>query len=153
MIRSLKILGLIIMTGVLMSSSCNEKDTVVAPAPVLPDVRFRAVINGAAEVPTNASTATGTATAVYSQTTKLLTITVSYTGLVVTASHIHRGSPGNNGAIQVDFGAIITSSPFTFTTTQLDVTKESDLLNNLYYVNIHSAAFPGGEIRGQLIRQ
>jgi hypothetical protein len=30
------------------------------------------------------------------------------------------------------------------------VVKEQDLLNGVYYVNLHTAAFPGGEIRGQI---
>jgi hypothetical protein len=33
------------------------------------------------------------------------------------------------------------------------VIKEQDLLNGLYYLNIHTAAYPGGEIRGQIVFQ
>lgn len=31
--------------------------------------------------------------------------------------------------------------------------KEADLLNGMYYMNIHTSAFPGGEIRGQITFQ
>jgi hypothetical protein len=35
----------------------------------------------------------------------------------------------------------------------LNATQEADLMGNLMYVNLHTVAFPGGEIRGQLLKQ
>jgi hypothetical protein len=31
--------------------------------------------------------------------------------------------------------------------------REEDLLNGMYYINIHTATYPGGEIRGQIVFQ
>ncbi len=45
------------------------------------------------------------------------------------------------------------TSPITFTTPALTATQEADLMANQMYVNLHTVAFPGGEIRGQLIKQ
>jgi len=128
--------------------SCSKDDD---PVPD-PNITFRATINGASEVPTNASAATGTSTAIFNKDTKVITITTTYTGLTVVNAHIHKGAVGVSGGVIFGFAAPF-ASPIVFTTAALDATQEADLNANLYYVNLHSAAFPGGEIRGQLIKQ
>jgi hypothetical protein len=54
--------------------------------------------------------------------------------------------------VQVDIGAISGGvvSPMIGNTVIND-TQEADLLAGLWYVNIHSSVFPGGEIRGQVV--
>ncbi len=134
----------IILTGAV---SCKKSDPVV----VDPNVTYKATLNGASEVPANASAATGTATLVFNTTTKIFTVTLSYSGVTATAGHIHKGAAGVSGGVIFGFTGITT--PFTYTSVALDASQEADLNANLYYVNIHSAAFAGGEIRGQLIKQ
>ena len=77
---------------------------------------------------------------------------VNYSGVTATNSHIHKGAAGVSGGVVFGFTSPITS-PVNYTSVALDAAQEADLNANLYYVNIHSAAFPGGEIRGQLIKQ
>ena len=132
-------------TGVL---SCKKSDP--APAPD-PNTTFKATINGASEVPANASAATGTATLTFNTVTKIFTVTVTYTGVTASASHIHQAAVGVSGPVIFPFTNL--ASPITYTSAALDATQEGVLTSNGYYVNIHSAAFPGGEIRGQLIKQ
>jgi hypothetical protein len=72
--------------------------------------------------------------------------------MTATASHIHKGAVGVSGDVIFGFTPPITS-PISYTSVALDATQEADLNANLYYVNIHSTAFPAGEIRGQLIKQ
>lgn len=129
--------------------SCSEKDD---PAPPNPNVTFLATINGASEVPANASTATGNATVNFNKDTKILTLTVNYTGLTVTNAHIHKAAIGVSGGVIFPIIAPY-SSPLSLTTVALTADQETDLNANLYYVNLHTAAYPGGEIRGQLIKQ
>lgn len=112
---------------------------------------FKATINGASEVPVNASTATGTATLTFNNDTKVFTVVVEYTGLTATAAHIHKGAVGVSG--DVVFGFTTLPSPINYTSPALDAAQEADLMANLYYVNIHTTAYQAGEIRGQLIKQ
>ncbi|SHG10074.1 CHRD domain-containing protein [Flavobacterium fluvii] len=127
--------------------SCNDDDD---PAPN-PNVTFTATLNGASEVPANTSTATGTATLTYNTMTKIFTITVNHTISAPTNGHIHKGAVGVSGPPVFPFATF--TSPINYTSTALDAGQEADLYAGLYYVNIHTAAFTGGEIRGQLTKQ
>ena len=126
-------------------TACDKDDD--TPNPV---VNFSATLNGAAETPPNASTATGSATGTYNTSTKTLSVTTTYSGITPTLGHIHKGAVGVKGDVVFPFTSL--TSPIVFTTT-LDAAQESDLMAGLYYVNLHTVAFGGGEIRGQLIKQ
>jgi predicted outer membrane repeat protein len=110
---------------------------------------FTATLSGAQEVPPNPSTATGAGTfGLDAIGTLTYSITYTYTDIFSeTAAHIHQAPPGVNGLIIHNLG---TGSPktgvFTPTLAQLAELKAGNL-----YVNIHTQAFPGGEIRGQLV--
>jgi CHRD domain len=137
----------LVLAGVLLiAGSCKKSDT------ANPNVIFKATLNGASETPANASTATGTATLTFNTNTKIFSIVVTFSGVTATASHIHKGDVGVAGNVVFGFTTPITS-PINYTSVALDASQEADLNANLYYVNIHSSAFPGGEIRGQLIKQ
>ena len=121
-------------------------------------VEFRATINASQEVPATASSATGSAIMLYDVVANTFDLIVSITGMTntATASHIHEAAAGSNGAVVTGLGseAVYTRSGNTLTTTFRGVTHTGDklkLLQNGAYYNIHSAQFPGGEIRGQLI--
>jgi hypothetical protein len=127
--------------------SCSNDDDDPVPTPVI--VSFNATLDGASEVPANTSTATGTATLSYNKTTKVFTLNVTYSGITVTDAHIHKGAVGVDGPPV--FPLTSFTSPISFSSRALTTAEEADLLVNLYYINLHTAAFPGGEIRGQLI--
>jgi hypothetical protein len=133
----------------LFFASCDNDDDDDLPNP---NVNFAATLNGASETPANASTATGSATGVYNSDTKILSVTTTYTGITPSAGHIHEGAVGVMGGVVFPFVAPLTS-PIVYTSAPLDAGQETALMNGLYYVNLHTAAFPGGEIRGQLIKQ
>jgi hypothetical protein len=77
---------------------------------------------------------------------------VSYTGLVgtETGAHIHGPGPaGVNAGVQF---ALVAGNPKAGTVGPLSAAQASDLAGGLYYVQIHSTMWPGGEIRGQILR-
>lgn len=128
--------------------SCKKSDSTPTPNP---NVTFMATINGASEVPANASAATGSATLTFNTTTKVFTVTVTHNLAAPTGGHIHVGAVGVSGAVVYALSPL--TSPITYTSGALTAAQEADLNANLNYVNLHTAAYPGGEIRGQLIKQ
>ena len=127
--------------------ACSKKEDAT---PVATTTALVAVINGAQQVGPTSSTATGEFSGTYNANTNQLTYTVTYRGLVPTNAHIHTSpsGPGSSGAISISFASFNTS-PIQGTTT-LTPAQVTDLLGNKLYVNIHTAAFTGGEIRGDI---
>lgn len=123
-------------------------------------VEFRATINAAQETPASNSAATGAAVLLYdvAANTFDLVVTINNFTNTLTASHIHEGAVGVAGPVVTNFGgeAVYTRSGTTLRATFRGVTHggtKLTLLQNGAYVNFHSAAFPAGEVRGQLIAQ
>lgn len=125
------------------TSGCKDKEEEVSP-----EMDVMATLSGASEVPANPSTASGKAVGTFNDDTKELELTITYQGLTPTAWHIHKAAAGSNGSVVHDFGNTFMS-PFVFKKS-LTAEQEADLKAGLYYVNIHSATYKGGEIRGQL---
>ncbi|HJW43568.1 MAG TPA: CHRD domain-containing protein [Geothrix sp.] len=121
----------------------------VAPPPPPPYVRY-AALSGAQEAPANASTAVGTATFSVDPATKTLTGTVTTTGIAGTAAHIHDGAPGVAGPVIIPLTGGTAGVWTVPASTVLTDAQYASLQANNYYVNVHSTAFPAGEIRGQI---
>ncbi|GJE59039.1 CHRD domain-containing protein [Methylobacterium trifolii] len=113
---------------------------------------YKAELKGASEVPANDTKGTGEVTATYDPASKTLTWTGSYSGLTgpATAAHFHGpAAAGDNAGVLIPAPA--PASPFTGTAA-LDEAKAADLAAGKLYFNIHTAANPKGEIRGQVMR-
>ena len=98
---------LMILFVLLCNLSCSKSDS----NPVNPNIVYKANLVGNNSIQTTNSTATGTATLTYNTTTKLFTLAVTYTGLTVTSSHIHKIGAGVIVAISPNV------SPINFTST------------------------------------
>jgi hypothetical protein len=123
-------------------------------------IQLRATLNAAQEVPASTSPATGSAIMLYDIGANTFDLVVTINGMTntATASHIHEAPAGQNGGVVTNLGAeaVYTRSGTTLRATFRNVTHGGDKLKLLQggaYYNIHSAQFPGGEIRGQLIAQ
>jgi hypothetical protein len=122
-----------------------------AASPVLAEtVTLKATLAAAAEVPPNDSAATGAVTVTFDTASKKATWQGTYAGLsgAATAGHFHGpAEPGKNAGVAVPITA--ASSPFQGSADLTDA-QAADLLGGKWYVNIHTDAHKGGEIRGQL---
>lgn len=111
------------------------------------------LMDGLQESPPNASPGFGSFTGTLDDVTGAITLTGSFSGLVApaTAAHIHGPAlPGVNGPVILP---LTVSNATAGTVTGNGVftpTQVANLLSGLHYVNIHTGAFPGGEIRGQI---
>lgn len=130
---------------------------------------LNAVLSGAQEVPPITSAATGTATVTIDAARTNINVTMTTQGFAtpVTASHIHFGPLGTNGSVLFSLFAAPGAFPATLTKTltSADFTPAAAngiitfadavnaILNGNTYINVHSQANLGGEIRGQLTLQ
>jgi hypothetical protein len=123
-------------------------------------VEFRATINAAQETTPSTSEATGSAVLLYDVGANRFDLTVTINNLAnpVTASHLHEGAAGAAGGVVTGLGdeTVYTRDGSTVTATFRDVThggSPATLLRNGVYFNLHTASYPGGEVRGQLLAQ
>ena len=112
--------------------------------------RFTATLNGASEKPLpTPSTATGEFVGELNPTTRVLSYTVTYSGLTPTMGHIHRVT-GEDGTGPPDITFTDMASPITGTTGELPQSKVDSMAAGHYYVNLHTTEYPKGEIRGDV---
>jgi hypothetical protein len=126
-------------------------------------------LTGAQETPATPTTALGSMDVSYSKETRVLNYAVEWSGLTgpVTAMHVHGLAPKGYAAgvvqnIITSSGGLATPNANLYGATGkfagsmfVDgvVIREEDVINGMYYINIHTAAYPGGEIRGQIVFQ
>jgi hypothetical protein len=116
-------------------------------------VNLKATLNAASEVPAKSSSGTGSLTGTLDTTTGELTYHVTFDGLTgpAAAAHFHGpAAPGANAGPQVAVKTTPIVSPIDGTAT-LTPAQIKDLTSGKWYFNIHTAANPGGEIRGQVM--
>jgi hypothetical protein len=114
--------------------------------------KMKATLDGKAEVPPNTSAAKGTADIDYDAATKKLSWKLNYSGLSgpATAAHFHGpAAAGANAGVKVPIPNTASGSEGSAT---LNDEQAADLVGGKYYVNVHTAANPGGEIRGQVMK-
>jgi uncharacterized repeat protein (TIGR01451 family) len=111
------------------------------------DLPYNSMLSGANEVPPNGSTSSGTADISYNLSSKLLTWSISHDIPSPTSAHFHVAAAGSNGPIAITLDH--TQNPMVGSAT-LTEEQQGWLVNSLLYINIHTDAFPAGEIRDQV---
>ena len=140
------VLGTALLTGALAIAGCGMMDSGKS---MMMGNSMSVPLSAANEVPPNSSAGTGTAKVDLDG--NVLKWTVTYSGMTgpVTAGHFHGPAmPGSNAGVVVPFTGSM-ASPITGTATITDK-QVADMKAGMYYVNLHTAANPGGEIRGQV---
>ncbi len=117
---------------------------------------FKADLKGSSEVPPNTTTGSGSGTVTLDSATNKITWNATFSGLTgpATAAHIHGPAPAGKNAgvlIWLSTKGKPATSPLSGSAT-LTAAQASDLTNGQCYINVHTAANPGGEVRGQLMK-
>lgn len=114
-------------------------------------VHLKAALSGKSQVPPNDSKGAGTGTMTYDTASKELSWSINYKGLKAPAAAAHFHGPADATA---SAGVVLPfadpKSPIKGKATLTDA-QAADLLAGKWYVNVHSPAFPAGEIRGQVM--
>ena len=109
----------------------------------------KVTLSGSQEVPPVTTSASGSGTITVAPD-KSVSGSITTTGVAATAAHIHNGAPGRNGPVIIP---LVKTSDNVWSVPagarMTDAQHEGYRAGNLY-VNVHSAANKGGEIRGQL---
>lgn len=132
------------------------------------ETSFTATLTGAAERPTPVTTnATGTATVTINDANSTITFSVSVSNLLSpTSSHIHVGTTAEAGPIALSllatappagvFTGVLASGTLAGSAVvggETFATLVAKIRSGNAYINVHTPANPGGEIRGQLVAQ
>jgi len=122
-----------------------------------------AVLSGDQEVPAVTTTASGSASVSINEAQTEIAFTLNVSDITdITAGHIHVGARGVDGPIILPLAEGPYGNSLTGTLTETDLTPQADegidtfadavaaILDEDTYINVHTAANPGGEIRGQI---
>lgn len=119
-------------------------------------IAFDGYLTGSAEVPASASAATGTAQFSLNSTFTAINYSVQVEGLsgAIGGAHLHTGVAGTSGAVIVDLSGDVVGNTISGTISGTDLTDELiiELLESGIYLNVHTTAYPNGEIRAQINR-
>lgn len=106
-------------------------------------------LTGGSEVPPVSTPASGSGTVTINPD-RSVSAKISVTGVAATASHIHEGAAGANGPVIVPFTKTGDNTFAAADGAKLTESQYASYKAGNLYVNVHSAAHPGGEVRAQL---
>ena len=106
-------------------------------------------LTGAQEVPPVTTAASGSGR-IMVQSDRSVTGSVTVSGMTATAAHIHEGTQGKNGPVIIPLTKTSDDTWSAPADAKLTEPQYTAYLAGNLYVNVHSAAHPGGEVRGQI---
>jgi len=132
--------GLIAAATIVVAAGCASTFT---------QSQAKVALTGAEEVPPVTTTAAGDARFTVDRDWTIQG-KVTTTGIAGTAAHIHDGARGKNGPVAIPLAKTADNEWSVPPGTKLTDAQFKSYQQGTLYVNVHSAANPGGEIRGQL---
>lgn len=132
-----------LVLAVIAMSACGGSDDDLPFA-------FSATLTGAEAMPSNGSGATGIGLVTVDPDRRTLTASIFITGLADNDAHMHDGRPRSTGPVVFPLAKAPGSAVWS-TRTALTEAQLSALQNGNFYFDVHSIAFPGGEVRGQIV--
>ncbi len=138
-----------VLTLVCLAWAASASTTRAAPQ------SFTVPLSGGQQVPPVTTPGEGTASLSYDPSTRLLSWTITYTGLSssVTMAHFHGPAPaGKNGDVQIWISkrGEPATSPIKGQ-AKLDPSQAKQLMAGDWYINVHTEDHPPGEVRGQVV--
>ena len=112
-------------------------------------VDAKVALSGSQEVPPVTTTATGSGTITVAADQSIAG-SIKTTGVKATAAHIHVGAPGTNGEVIIPLTKVGEDGWTVGPGAKLQDLHYQAFKDGNLYVNVHSAANPSGEIRGQI---
>jgi len=139
------------LRSALAALTCTTALVVAGPS-MAANVNLKADLKASSEVPPTDSKGAGSVTASYDTASKKLSWKGNLSGLSgpATAAHFHSGEPGKNGGVVVPIAGADKGS-FEGSAILTDA-QADELLAGKWYVNVHTAANKGGEVRGQVTK-
>jgi hypothetical protein len=119
-------------------------------------IQFTAKMDGSQETPSVTTTATGTGAFVLNAAGTALSYTITVNGVTINAGHFHNGPVGVAAGVVKNLTFVNNTASGIWSSTDasqpLTDSLLSELLRGRLYVNVHTTANPGGEIRGQVLQ-
>src|SRR5215510_4990446 len=142
MSRRFGLLGWLVLVGAVgVLASCKS----MPPGSVSYEVK----LSGANEVPPATTQASGNGVVIIALDHSV-TGTITVTGMKATAAHIHEGAVGTNGPVIIPFRKTDDDEFAAPDGAKLTDAQWASYQAGNLYLNVHSAKYPGGEIRAQL---
>ncbi|MEJ6475427.1 CHRD domain-containing protein [Pseudoalteromonas piscicida] len=149
----------IVSASMLLLAACSDDDSsvTIAPEPPPPAPEFSATktfeltLSGKQEVPMNMSMQSATATVELDENLMQFRASLDYSDVEgFSAAHIHDGDLGANGDVAFAFEAS-EENRVSIPITDLSEGLIEDMLDGEWYINLHTEAFPNGELRAQIV--
>lgn len=129
--------------------------TIALTSPAFAQIlNFTSPMDGLQEVPPVTTPGSGFATVTLNTITGQVEVSGTFSNLLqpVTAAHIHGLAPaGVNAGVIITLDLTGTTSGTISGGGTLTPAQIQGMIEHRTYINVHTSAFPGGEIRGQII--